>query len=524
MKRSRDARRERTSAGPHIVFPELPRGEKFSAMNQRIALCALAVSACGLFEDPDDDPDKKATIAFSQSAFFGAAKSDSFISLAPADDGSVYVGGTSKELLDDFYSDFTVVKLSATGTVQWARAWGGAQHDEVRPHIDSEGEGSARHLAAAPGGGVFVAGLSNSVADFNAAVLLHYSSDGALSWARAWKPNWSNQANSEAKLMAVTATADTVYTVGTTGGEAAWLLQAFTLSGGAKWSVAIDPSAGLNDRPFSVVAGGTSLYAGGWVGTGNEGLIIKLNVAGALPTIDWAVRVKLPLGSTIPDLDVDGEGNLYAAADIHGVGTYHAVLKLSPAGSLLWAREYNRAVESQVDTTHVVRAYAGGVIVGGRVSYTQGSDVETDRVLGDSVFFIVNADGTLKSDAYYFTGNEAQAGGGTMDRVRGLLARDGKLIVAGNTWSETGQYTGTWRTPASRGITPSFTESTEILLQTFNVGTVEDLSAIAPLTEAEITGAASSDITQAIVSTPSASADGTAKSTQGFIFWFDGLL
>ncbi len=493
-------------------------------MNRHASWLAVALSACAFFEEPEPDGGTGDTLSFSRSAIFGATHSDSFISLAGDDEGAWYVGGTSKELLDSFSSDFTVVKLSATGAIEWARTWGGEGHDGVRPHIDSEGEGPARHLAAAPGGGVFVAGLSDSVADFSAAVLLRYAKDGALQWARAWKPNWNNQANSEAKLMAVTATDDTVYAVGTTQGEAAWLLQAYALDGAAKWTVSLDPSAGVNDRPFSVVASGDGLYVGGWMGNGNEGLLLRLDVSTAPPSVDWAVRVKLPAGSTLPDLDVDAEGNLYAAADIHGVATYHAVLKLSPTGSLLWAREYNREVASQVDTTHVVRAYGGGVIVGGRVSYTQGSDVETDRALGDSVFFIVDGAGNLKRDAYYFTGNPGQSGGGTLDRVRGLAVKDHTLLVAGNIFSERGQYAGTWRTPASRGIAPSFGPADEVLLQSIDVGPVEDLSATAPRTQGELTGVTSSDVTSAISASSASDADGAAKSTQGFLFWFDGLL
>lgn len=487
-----------------------------------LAVAAAAAAACS-------EGGAKPTVPYSQATVVGATGSDMFAGMALDSGGAVYLAGTSKELMDRFYADFTVVKLDPAGGLAWARSYGGSGNDTTRPHVDSEGEGPARLVAAAPGGGVFVAGNSTSVdGGFAAALVFRLSSDGDLVWARAWRPHWNNQATGEAFANAVAVSPDgaTLYAVGTTGGEAAGLVLAFAAdSGDLRWAVSLDPSPGANDRLFSVVAApSNALYVAGWQGRDNDGLLARLDVSGPRPAVAWAARVDLPLGSTLPDIDVDADGNLLAAADIHGASTWHSVLKLSPAGQLLWARDYNAGSGLDVSTTHVVRACPQGVLVGGRVGYPGASGMETDSQQGDSLWAVLGPDGALLRDVYYFTGDDGASGGGSLDRVRGLAVDQGKLVVMGSIFSTAGNYSGTWRTPASRDITPAFGPAAEVALASFDPGALEDLTAAAPRGGAELSALTLHDVGSQVAHATPAAADGTPRSTQGYVFWFPAVL
>jgi hypothetical protein len=162
---------------------------------------------------------------------------------------------------------------------------------------------------------------------------------------------------------------------------------------------------------------------------------------------------------------------------------------------------------------------------GGRTGGVSGRLRRGDRPqLGDSVWMVLNADGALVKDAYYFTGQDGTAGGGTLDRTRGLAVHNGQLVVMGNIYTNDTKYSGTWRTPASRDIAPAFGPSSDVIMQSFNPGTLEDLSSVAPRTEAELTALSLSDVTSNMVATTPAAADGAARATQGYVFWFNGVL
>jgi hypothetical protein len=60
----------------------------------------------------------------------------------------------------------------------------------------------------------------------------------------------------------------------------------------------------------------------------------------------------------------------------------------------------------------------------------------------------------------------------------------------------------------------------DVALQSFTPGAFVDLSASAAKTEVELATTALTDVTSSFVATTPAEADGTARSTQGFVFWF----
>lgn len=493
-----------------------------------LALAVALLSGCSSSSTQPDGSVPGQDVTFTRGVMLGATHADAFCSMAATSGGALYLGGASKELVDRFTADLVVARVGADGSLAWAKTWGGSKEDSQTPHVDSEGEASARVVAVTSDGAVLLTGRSKSAGNgLYAAVLLKLGADGNLAWARAWRPHWDDRVNGAALGNAVAVLGDTAWVVGSTGGgttneEGLALLLAFDVATGAlRYAGALDPSPGFNDRLFSVVPGreANTLFVSGWQGQTNEGLLLELDVSSvAAPTVAWAARVTLPLGSTVPDLDVDADGNVYAALDVHGVDTSLQVLKLSSAGVLSWVRGYNTGSGRSASNTHVVRALGGQVLLGGRVSFPD-DDRETDTRYGDALWLELDASGALTRDVYFFTGkSDADS---TIDRVRGFADVGGARVVMGNSFARGTKYSGTWRTPKSRGITPTFGPVADVALQRFTPGAFVDLSASAPKTEADLAATMTlTDVTSSFSATTPAAADGTPRSTQGFVFWF----
>jgi uncharacterized delta-60 repeat protein len=115
------------------------------------------------------DPDGNVIWAttWQHSTGFGHAQS-----ITVAGDGSVYIAGGINGV-GAGSSDMLIIKFSSDGSLLWQQTWGGPINE------------IARDIAAAPDGGVYVAGEGNSFFA-NDAILLRYASDGTLVWQRDW--------------------------------------------------------------------------------------------------------------------------------------------------------------------------------------------------------------------------------------------------------------------------------------------------------------------------------------------------
>jgi hypothetical protein len=92
--------------------------------------------------------------------------------LAIGTDGSVYVSGLSF-VFGAGQSDAVLVKFSSEGALLWQRTWGGTGFD------------AARAIAAAPDGGAYIAGETNSFFA-NDAFLVKFDANGDVVWERDW--------------------------------------------------------------------------------------------------------------------------------------------------------------------------------------------------------------------------------------------------------------------------------------------------------------------------------------------------
>ena len=292
---------------------------------------------------------------------WGGTGSDVATGVATAADGSAYlVGSTDSFAVDQFGQPATrifIVKLS-NGAVVWQRIWNG-------PTIVGVTDAS---VAVAADGSVYVAGIT---ADGGGdAVLLKFDPNGTLLWERAWGGTESDSAGAVA-----THSDGSVYVAGRTTSfgpsSAGVFVLKFDSLGNLVWQRLWDDAAGF--EAMAVTADG-SIYA---------------------------ASSKLRPNSNFSQFDV-------------------MVLKLAPAGSLVWARTYGAG--EVVDARGGMAAAADGSI------YTAGAiQAEKGGITGIAALVLkIGADGSL-----LFGKQCCTKGGDTGEGI--AVAPDGTVLLAGTT-------------------------------------------------------------------------------------------
>ncbi|WP_280359568.1 hypothetical protein [Pseudomonas sp. BN606] len=317
--------------------------------------------------------------------------------VATAADGSAYlVGSTDSFALDQFGQPATrmfIVKL-LNGAVVWQRIWDG-------PTIVGVTDTS---VAVAADGSVYVAGIT---ADGGGdAVLLKFDPNGTLLWVRAWGGAQSDGARAVA-----------------------------THSDGSVY-----------------VAGRTTSFSPSFAGV----FVLKFNSAG---TLVWQRYWDDAAG--FEAMAVSPDGSVYAAGSkLRGNNLAQfdvMVLKLTPAGALLWARTYGAgeivdarggmaaAADGSIYTAGAIQAAKGGGIIGINALVLKiGSDgsllfgkecCTKDGDTGEGV--AVAPDGSV-----LLAGTSTTLGVGFQDAFVARLESTGKKVVAAATWGGTGFETG----------------------------------------------------------------------------------
>ena len=292
---------------------------------------------------------------------WGGTGADVATGVATVADGSAYlVGSTDSFAVDPFGQPATrifIVKLF-NGAVVWQRIWNG-------PTIVGVTDSS---VALAADGSVYVAGIT---ADGGGdAVLLKFDPNGNLLWQRAWGGTEFDSAGAVA-----THSDGSVYVAGraTSFGpsSAGVFVLKFDSLGNLVWQRYWDDAAGF--EAMAVTSDG-SIYA---------------------------ASSKLRSGSDFSQFDV-------------------MVLKLNPAGSLVWARTYGAG--EVVDARGGMAAAADGSI------YTAGAiQAEKGGIVGIAALVLkIGADGSL-----LFAKECCAKGGDTGEGI--AVAPDGTVLLAGTT-------------------------------------------------------------------------------------------
>ena len=127
----------------------------------------------------------------------------------------------------------------------------------------------------------------------------------------------------------------------TNGADNDFLLLKHDAAGNQQWALVYD--SGKDDSAHALaLAGDGSVYVGGvakTTGGSDEALqIVKYDASGAR---EWVLRQPSPPRAwRVTGLGTDVTGNLYAVVDLFNTTARVCVLKLSPAGGLLWSRQY----------------------------------------------------------------------------------------------------------------------------------------------------------------------------------------
>lgn len=311
---------------------------------------------------------------------------------------------------------FTAVPAFAqSATVASQTIWGTPGHE------------SADGIAVGPDGSTFLTGIHAIVPPLKI-FLVKLAPDGSIAWQHTWDgpdPFFDSRASD----IAVSPDGSAVYVTGTAfiNPNVGVLLKFNTADGSLMW----DKSWGGSIFPEGLaVAPDGSIYAAGSIrpADNQQMFVTRFNPEG---DVVWtrAWNTPEPVGSSIgEDVAVDAAGNVYVVGEApipdpenpgFLLGFEIALLKLDPAGNLLWQRTV--AEGEQLDARGGITAGADGsiYITGGRLE-------DASRSAFDALVLKFAADGTLLWNRAW-GGRAHDEGGGV------AVGADGTVLVTGTT-------------------------------------------------------------------------------------------
>lgn len=156
-----------------------------------------------------------------------------------ASDGSVYVGGGTFTL-GAGQGDALVLKFTSDGTLVWARTWGGPSREALAD------------LAVGADGGIHIVGETSSFF-WNDAFIVKFAADGTLLWEREWGTTGEATPNDTAAWGVGTGEDGSVYVTGTsTTPKRSMAIVKFDSDGNLLWQRLAGPTFGIG---FDVAVG-----------------------------------------------------------------------------------------------------------------------------------------------------------------------------------------------------------------------------------------------------------------------------
>ena len=268
----------------------------------------------------------------------GGSGEDQGTALAPQQDGSVYVVGSSEGANG---LDYLVIKYSATGVVQWV-----ARYD-----APSGGEDVPIAIAVDAAQNVFVTGWSAGVSGTLDYATVKYNAAGE----EQWTARYNGPANGwdEAFSIGLDATGD-VYVTGASVGNMGYpeitTVKYSGASGGLLWSARYVGGANVTSESRGIAIDPTGdAYVVGWrstfgdtTGASFDFVTIKYSSQGAEL---WERLYDGPNGDydRAYDVETDTSGNAYVTGLSQGIttGLDCATIKYAPTGAELWVTRFD---------------------------------------------------------------------------------------------------------------------------------------------------------------------------------------
>jgi len=375
-------------------------------MKQRDLLVALALASATTACDRDPLPTAARTPATpvlaaggptaSSVTTWGGAESDGPRGAAVAADGSTYLAGSTTSFGPNASTALAyALKFDADGALVWQRTWDGP-HPFFSDH--------AQDVAVAPDGSVYVVGTTLGVG--GDALILKFGADGTL----IWQQQWGGSVNDRAAEVAVAADGS-VYVAGATrsfgAGEEDLLLLKLTPDGALVWQKTWG-TAGNEEAQGLAVGPDGSVYVAGVAPRPDasfafDAVVLKVDPAGSLV---WQRAYSAgEVADARGGVAVGADGGVYVVGGFQapsgsGFANDALLFKLAADGSLLWDRTWGGR---DGDFAEGVAAAPNGTVavVGGTSSFGQGS--------GEAFLLVVSADGRVE-DASIWGGAGLEGG------------------------------------------------------------------------------------------------------------------
>ena len=302
-----------------------------------------------------------------------------------------------------------------------------ARHCHLQTTWGAPGAEFAGGVAVAPDGSTYLTGTSDSFAfdEFNIPeariFLLKFAPAGSLDWQRIW-----NGPSVHGRPAVAVASDGSVYVTGlskSNDGDA--VLLKFSPAGTLLWEREWGGSQQESGSAVAPAADGSVYIAGRTTsfGPSSAGLfVVKFNASG---TLVWQKIWDNASGDAVT---VAPDGSVYAAATAPrpgGIAEFDVVaLKITPAGSLVWARTYEAGEVVDVRGGMAAAPDSGSIALAGAIQAPEGGGV-----VGLAALLIkIDAQGNLAFDREF-------GGKGGEDATGVAVAPDGQIYMSGTSTS-----------------------------------------------------------------------------------------
>jgi hypothetical protein len=382
----------------------------------------------------------------------GGDSNDKANSVQQTSDGGYIIAGESSSTDGDVTgnhgnSDYWIVKLDASGSIEWQKALGGTNEDR------------ANSVQQTSDGGYIVAGDSYSAdgditgnhgnSDY---WIVKLDASGSMQWQKSLggtNDDWANsvqQTSDGGYIIAGESYSADGDITGNHGNSDYWIVK-LDSSGSTQWQKSLGGTS--YDRANSVqqtsdggyiIAGGAASNNGDITGNhGNEDFwIVKLNSSGI---IQWEKSLVGNLADAAESIRQTSEGGYIVAGGSHSTNSEipanfgesnYCVAKLDSNGNTLWQKYFGGSSNDYAYSTQPTSD--GGYIVAGATGSANGNIIGNH---GSSDYWII------KLDSSGIMQWQKPLGGTAFDEAYSIQqTTDGGYILAGQIFSTDGEVTG----------------------------------------------------------------------------------